>query len=103
MDKSPLKGEYDVAVDRESAYEILKGRVAATQAAQPSASGPARRTFGTGAGSVPRTQAPAPRASNRQTVGEAVLKSAARSVTSSIGSSLGRALVRGVLGSLLKR
>jgi hypothetical protein len=103
MDKSRFKSRYDEAVDRETAYEILKGRVAAAQPAQPSTSASGRRTTGPGAGSVPHTQAPEPRASNRQTVGEAVLKSAARSVTSSIGSSLGRALVRGVLGSLLKR
>ena len=43
------------------------------------------------------------KAANRQTMGEAIAKSAVRSVTSSIGSSIGRALVRGVLGSLLKR
>ena len=84
-------------------------------------SAPARRSWGTGGaapqGSEPQAQrrstsypmpetsrpAPAPRASNRQTIGEAVAKSAARSVTSAIGGSIGRALVRGVLGSLLKR
>ena len=41
----------------------------------------------------------APRASNRQGVGEAFVKSAARS----IGSQLGRQLLRGVLGSLSRR
>ncbi len=97
--KSPLKGQYDEAVDRESAYEILRGRAEAAQAnapeKAPSRNAPARRTWGAPA---PR-QSPAPRASNRQTVVEAAAKSAARSVA----SSLGRALVRGVLGSLLKR
>ncbi|MEQ1756083.1 MAG: helicase HerA-like domain-containing protein [Micropepsaceae bacterium] len=100
MAKSPLKGAYDQAIDRESAYEILRAKADAARASAP-ASGPSRRTWGTST-SAPRTPAQ-PRASNRQTMGEAIVKSAARSVTSSIGSSLGRALVRGVLGSLLKR
>ena len=125
MAMSPVKGVYDKAIDRESAYELLMGRAqAATAGAAPStaqASAPARRTWGPGNATVPdvQTQAPRrpqtypmpqtpreppqPRASTRQTMGEAVAKSAARSVTSAIGSSLGRALVRGVLGSLLKR
>jgi hypothetical protein len=102
LDKSPVKGGYDEVIDRESAYEILKARMAGTQAAVQS-TGSAGRRAPAPSSSVPRTPAPAPRASNRQTIGEAVIKSAARSVTSSIGSSLGRALVRGVLGSLLKR
>jgi DNA helicase HerA-like ATPase len=125
MAASPLKGIYDETVDRESAYEILIGRAqAATAGSAPSTSqgpAPSRRTWGGGGAgpaqpeaSAPRRpqtypmpqtprEAPAPRASNRQTMGEAVAKSAARSVTSAIGSSIGRALVRGVLGSLLKR
>ena len=124
---SPLKGAYDQVVDRESAYEVLMAKAQGDQAA---ASGPsttqapaaAKRTWGWGSSTptpapepqaqrrptsypMPETrrEAPAPRASNRQTMGEAVAKSAARSVTSAIGSSIGRALVRGVLGSLLKR
>ena len=97
MDKSPLKGAYDEAVDRTSAYEVLKARAGAAQGS----AGLSRRTFGTGASSTTRVSLP--RASTRQTMGEAIVKSAARSVTTSIASSLGRALVRGVLGSLLKR
>ena len=97
MDKSPLKGAYDEAVDRTSAYEVLKARAGAAQGS----AGLSRRTFGTGASTTTRVSLP--RASTRQTMGEAIVKSAARSVTTSIASSLGRALVRGVLGSLLKR
>jgi hypothetical protein len=123
MAKSPLKGAYDETVDRESAYEILMGRAQAsgtsTSSSAPSGPAPARRTWGTGDAApqtsepqrrptsypMPETSrpAPAPRASNRQTIGEAAAKSAVRSVTSAIGGSIGRALVRGVLGSLLKR
>ena len=98
--RSPLLGQYDVTVDRDSAYEML-ARAAAKAAADQSAagSGPTRRTE-TGFqlpdfGDRPR-QRPAPRVSRRETVAEAAMKSAARSVA----SSLGRAIVRGILGSL---
>jgi hypothetical protein len=109
MAASPLKGLYDEAVDRESAYEILMGR-ADTQDGGPAPStakgpSPARRTWGAGGADAPPRQEQRPRPSSyqRQTLGEAAAKSAVRSVSSAIGSSLGRALMRGVLGSLLKR
>ena len=97
--KSPMKGAYDEAIDRESAYEVLRGRALAEQERTPektsSRGGPAKRTWG-----APASRPPAqPRAASRQTMAEAAAKSAVRSV----GSSLGRALVRGILGSLLKR
>lgn len=96
--RSPYKSIYDKAIDRESAYEILKARalqlqVDATkvedefvlkQPAKPAPSSPVR------------TAKPAPR-SNRQGVIETMAKSVART----IGSSLGRQIMRGVLGSLL--
>ena len=87
---SPMAGKYDANIDRESAYELLIKRadeLAATQEAQKSsdklnkaAAAPAKK---------------AKRGSNRQSAGEAMLKSTLRSV----GSTLGRALVRGLLGS----
>ena len=77
--KSPLKGRYDQAVDRESAYEILKQRAEQRVAAQPPAP-PATR-----AGRQPESMA------------TAMAKSAARA----IGSQVGRQIVRGVLGALL--
>jgi DNA double-strand break repair helicase HerA and related ATPase len=111
MAMSPVKGQYDQAIDRESAYEILVGRAEAAQqtAAPTTATGPApaRRTWGSDASVPPMPRRapspPMPRPSQRQSIEEAAAKSAVRSVTSAIGSSLGRALVRGVLGSLLKR
>jgi hypothetical protein len=87
MQGSLVKGVYDTAVDRESAYEILQAR-ASQAAAEPAAS----------------AAAPAPRASGgpsrgRQTPMEAFVASTARSV----GSQLGRSLIRGILGSLTGR
>jgi hypothetical protein len=81
MKRSPLKGRYDQAVDRESAHELLnkRGEQAAAAAAQQQAETPARR------GREPESMA------------TAMAKSAARA----IGSQIGRQIVRGVLGSLL--
>ena len=83
MAESLVKGVYDEAVDRESAYEILTGR-----AAQASREEPAERDTG------PETARPG---SSRQSPLEAFATSTLRSV----GSQLGRTLVRGLLGSLL--
>ena len=95
MRDSLLAGHYEKAVDRESAYEILKqhaGEKQAETAAKQSAPTPADSGGGMlggifGSGS----------SSRREGVGEALAKSAARA----IGSSLGRQIIRGVLGSLL--
>ncbi len=91
--QSPVAGRYDQAVDRESAYEVLKAKAAqeAARAAAPP-SEPARTTESTA-----RSTSGGGR--QRQTVVEAMAKSLARS----IGSQIGRQIVRGVLGSLLRR
>jgi DNA helicase HerA-like ATPase len=103
MAASPVKGVYDKAIDRESAYEILIGRLEEATEAAPSPTSRVPRS--TGGGTASPRPAPQPRSGGyqRQTMGETIAKSAARSVTSAIGSSIGRALVRGMLGSLLKR
>jgi uncharacterized protein len=102
MAASPLSGQYDETVDRESAFEMLHKRAAAgpqekqeAPAEKPSGGGWTLPDFGAKKeASEPHTSAP--RSSGRQTVAEAAMKSVARSVA----SSLGRALVRGILGSL---
>ncbi len=120
MAESPVVGQYDQTVDRESAFELLQKRAADALKAQEQASadseqqssGGSRWTipgFGnddeptqdTGYRNAPsrQRQSRAPRASNRQTVAEAAIKSVVRSV----GSSVGRAIVRGILGSLTRR
>ncbi|MBN8549769.1 MAG: DUF853 family protein [Deltaproteobacteria bacterium] len=88
--RSPLKGCYDAAVDRESAYEVLKKRKSEQKAATSEAlaqpggvGGILGGIFGSPGG-------------RRQSVGEALVKSLARSA----GSSLGRQIIRGVLGSI---
>jgi DNA helicase HerA-like ATPase len=105
--QSPVAGQYDQVIDRESAFEILQKKAAEAQAAQQQAEqsgqgGGSRWTlpdFGDGGTQTTRSggrRAPEPRALNRQSVTEAAIKSVVRSV----GSSVGRAIVRGILGSL---
>jgi hypothetical protein len=86
--QSPQAGRYDKAVDRESAYERLTTRAAASSEAQdapPVAAGKAGGGFVDMAGELLGSAA-----------GQA-LKSAARQAANQIG----RELVRGLLGSLL--
>jgi len=99
LDRSPLKGKYETAVDRESAYEVLSKRaeLAAAQAAKATKAEAEAEQARKEQRQTPRPRRTSSR-SNRQGVGEAFLKSAARSVGRSIGSKL----VRGLLGSLLK-
>lgn len=83
LERSPLKGRYDEALDRESAYEVLKER--AEHAEQEAKAGKEHANTQTKS-----------RASNRQSVGEAFIKT----VTRTIGSQIGRRIVRGIMGSL---
>jgi hypothetical protein len=110
LSSSIVAGVYEKEVDRESAFESLKGRTAARMPAQDetAASSPARATpRGTAA-----EPAPAPERGmldglgdllgggtkrTRASVGEQLFKSAA----SSIGREVGRQIIRGVLGSIL--
>jgi uncharacterized protein len=132
MAGSPVKGKYDQAIDRESAYEILQKRMqegtdeepldgspAPDKTAQASASGGfasvmawiteiVHSIFGTGHGR--RT---------RLTRGQKIARQVTRSVSNQIagkiaadigksiggkaGSSVGRAIVRGTMGGILRR
>jgi hypothetical protein len=106
---SVIYGHYERAVDRESAYEMLKARAereAAERAqaqARPSPYGypppGSPRGPAGGPGSYPDDPRTPRRSAgrSRDTLIEAMAKSAARSV----GSSLGRQILRGVLGSIL--
>ena len=105
MAQSPVAGQYDKTVDRESAFEMLQKKAAesasaAEQQKQAPATGRRRRTTAAPAGpSRASVTGSGGRSSGRQTVAEAAIKSVVRSV----GSSIGRALVRGILGSLTRR
>jgi hypothetical protein len=109
---SLVAGVYEQTLDRESAYERLKG------AAPAAAGSPATAGAAAGTVSVPAGQAPAqatvtdqvlsglgdalfgstgPRGGQRQGLAQMMVKSAVRN----IGSAVGREIVRGVMGSIL--
>ena len=101
---SLVAGHYERAIDRESAYEMLKGRAekaAADAEARVQAEAQARQApyqYPPPPGRSPCPPEPRrPVGRPRDTLIEAMAKSAARSV----GSSLGRQIIRGVLGSIL--
>ncbi len=94
MAQSPIRGVYDQAVNRESAFEMLTARAEAAHAAEAQA----KASIPAPAPKAP----PAPRASNRQSVAEAAMTSMVRAASSSIGRQVTAALVRGIMGSLTK-
>jgi hypothetical protein len=99
MEQSPVRGLYDTAQDRDSAFEKLQAR---TAAAQEAIEAPVRRApepSPWGGAAPPERQRAQPRASNRQGMGEAFAKSLLRQA----GSTIARELMRGVMGSLKKR
>jgi len=97
---SLVAGVYEKTVDRESAYERLKGR--ATAAPAGGAPGGAAPAGDAGGGLMDGLKdvlfgSTGPRGGKREGLAEA----AARSAMRSIGSAVGRELIRGVLGSLV--
>jgi DNA helicase HerA-like ATPase len=82
--RSPLRGRYDAAVDRASAYELLAVREKELEQRRRQAQEEAAR------------QKPKSRGSSRQSAGEAFFKSVVRT----FGTQIGRSLARGILGAL---
>ena len=94
INRSVVKGHYETAVDRESAYEKLKSR-AETRSTQSSQSAVPKEP--TGALKDIMFGTTGPRGGHH----DGLLQSAARSAARSMGSGLGRSILRGVLGSIL--
>jgi DNA helicase HerA-like ATPase len=113
MNGSLVAGVYEKTVDRESAYEKLKGRAEASSeaAAVPTAPAPSASPGATPPPSPAGTRLPgAPsggwlsdvaggllRGSGRK---DSVIETVAKSAARSIGSAVGREIIRGVMGSL---
>ena len=102
---SPIAGHYEKAVDRESAFEILKSRTEAAAGAPGPASGkatPPAAGGGTGSGEAGNAikeilfGKTGPRGGQHDGLAQMLAKSAVRT----IGSSVGREIMRGVLGSI---
>ena len=129
VEASPHQATYGQAVDRESAYEALKGKAAQparpAPGAIPAPAGPAGPAgLGRGAGRpAPAPEAPGPapapegdagggifgglgdmfsgRGGKREGVVEAAAKSVVRGMAGTIGREIGKQVLRGVLGSIL--
>ena len=115
ISSSTLYGHYEKQLDRESAFEVLRGRAQAGAGATPQAppSDAATRQAGFEArlqaqqdAAAAREQAKAAAEAARQqprsqdTMGS-LAEAAAKSVVRAASSSLGRQIVRGILGSIL--
>jgi DNA helicase HerA-like ATPase len=107
MAASPVAGQYDETVDRESAYELLARRAARSderpRRASPEAEEVAsRRSPGTTTSRRAQTPARA-----RETATERFVKNVAGSVGRQVGTivvrQVGNAIVRGILGGILRR
>jgi uncharacterized protein len=115
LDESIVAGVYEKAVDRESAFEALKGRTQSRAPAAPADGASSAPAATARAGrNAPAAEAPAQptgggffdsigdllgggQRRTRASAGEQLIKSAA----SSIGREVGRQIIRGVLGSIL--
>ena len=98
IQRSPLHGRYDEALDRQSAYELLAERAEAARAQE--AQQKAEMEAAKRRQAEERAQRRSARGGRRrQSAGEAMMKSAARA----IGSQIGRQIIRGVLGSIFGR
>ena len=103
IEGSVIYGHYEAMVDRESAFEKLRGGASATSpstAPAPRGSAPAQEDEGGGLlgglGNI-LFGTTGPRGGRHPGLAE----TAARSVARTVGSSIGREIVRGVLGSIL--
>ncbi len=108
IDASPLNGKYDTAIDRESAFEVLKARAEGrAPTAQPgqgtttinggggilgSLGGMIGGLFGQGAAQAGGRQ--------RMSTGQMIIRSAAQSAARSVGTQIAREVLRGILGGM---
>lgn len=99
--KSPVLGDYDEALDRKSAYEILTAKRAAVAKAQEKAAAAAEK-----AKAKKKTTRRSSGRRRQSALGKGA-RAAAVSIAGDIGASVagkhGRALMRGILGGLLRR
>src|SRR3954449_132536 len=111
IDKSPVKGKYETAIDSESAYELLQKRLAAgATPAGGAAGGGVLGQIGAIVAAIAGTHVPRGRLSTGQLIARSITRSVTtkvvggvaadlgKSVGGAMGSSVGRALVRGTLG-----
>ena len=99
---SLVNGVYEQALDRESAYEKLKGK-AVSQQANPTKAPEATPQAESGGWLDGLGEVFGGRSSNEHggRGGDSIMEAAAKSAARAIGSQVGREIIRGVLGSIL--
>jgi DNA helicase HerA-like ATPase len=104
LEASVVRGHYEQAVDRESAYEKLTARTAdrVADTGPPAARPPASPDPGGSPAGGTLTDLLFGRTGPRGGRHEGILESAARSAARSVGSGLGRQILRGMLGSIFR-
>ena len=98
IQKSIVAGVYEAAVDRESAFEMLKSRAERPLPASPSGSSSASEASKSPAWFE---NIPGMSGSSGGRRGDNIVDVMAKSAVRAMGSSVGRQIIRGVLGSLL--
>jgi DNA double-strand break repair helicase HerA and related ATPase len=98
MANSPVKGTYDKAVDRESAYEKLASRAAVSAGG---AAAPAPNGSSAGGGILDSLKGSLGGLMTGSGRKDSLVEAMAKSAVRTMGSTVGREIVRGVLGSLL--
>ncbi len=94
----PLRAKYEKDLDRESAYEMLNA-----QAAPAEVETPVEQQTESSGGWLAGLTGLLGGGSGRQSIGETVIKTAARNVTNRIAREVGNQLIRGIFGSLSRR
>jgi DNA helicase HerA-like ATPase len=121
VDASALRGRYDTAIDRQSAFEVLRDRASGRMSnagAAPANTGPntpAQESAGpTGGGILGQiggmlggvlggsTQQATGRGRQPMSTGELVMRSAIQSAARSAGTQITRAVLRGILGGMTR-
>jgi hypothetical protein len=100
---SVVAGVYETVVDRESAYERLKGKVAASGSGAATGAGAAAPAGASGGGWLESagTALGGVLGSGGSRRGDTVVQAMVKSAARTMGSTVGRQIIRGVLGSLL--
>jgi uncharacterized protein len=98
---SPMQGQYETPVDRESAYELLKVKAERAAQAAEAAKAAGEQAKADEAFRKQQEKLTRPSSRNRRSSSpDTALETVARSAARTAGNSIGREIARGILGSL---
>jgi DNA helicase HerA-like ATPase len=121
INESGVRGKYDTAIDRESAFEVLRDRASGRMSKAGAAPASTAPNAPTDQGAAPaggsilgqiggmlggilggQSQPATGRGRQRMSTGELVMRSAVQSAARSAGTQIARAVLRGVLGGMTR-